>query len=473
MVQSAQLYFSSTAVRQRRTDVLRDNLPWAVESAHDGFYRVVVPSAVTAWRTQAKLAVAPASSSWARDGCQFGLYERGTHDVLPIPECAVHHPAINRAIQVLQECTAKVGTAAYSDDGGGLRYVQCQVERTTGKVCLTTVWQANSLKQTQPALSRLTKALQAAAPDLWHSMWCHCNDSMGNAIFHRDSRRWHRMVGPEYLREPLPTAGSVGNGKDSNVAPGWLYFTPMTFRQGNMDGFSILAVDVAKAVPSNAKVCELYAGVGGLGLTALAHHAANSEKPLQWIRCSDENPNNLRCFQRAVDSLPAVITGETQNRHAPRHQAEFNAPEMEDLTLAELAKFMEKGEDPFAPVGPKTSYSVASAAQALRAGQALGANVMIVDPPRRGLEESVLDELCKPFNPNQPYVESASLLSIPDDKVHWTNDVRTLIYVSCGFEALARDSEQLLKRGWELESATGYILFPGSDHVETVAIFQR
>jgi len=125
--------------------------------------------------------------------------------------------------------------------------------------------------------------------------------------------------------------------------------------------------------------------------------------------------------------------------------------------------------------GDKTSYLVASAAKALTDGQALGANVLIVDPPRRGLEQEVLDELCKPFNSYQIYVESKTVLTIPDDKVNWVNDVTTLVYVSCGFDALARDCERLLSSqgGWLLESATGYVLFPGSNHVETVAVFRR
>lgn len=473
------------------------------EEDDDDFYKVVIPSGVTQWRTQAKLAVAPASdNAWSRQaGCRFGLYQRGSHVVLPIPDCAVHHPSINRAIQILQECTAQAGTAAFSESSreGGLRYVQCQVERTTGKVILTLVWHADQLKDAQPALGRLVKALQTydKKESLWHSIWCHCNDSAGNVIFHRNPRRWHRLVGPEYCREPLPRMSSskAGNHNEEGSPAGWLYFSPMTFRQGNLDGFSVLALDVAQAVPPGSKVCELYAGVGVLGLTALAHHHYGPEA-LKWIRCSDENPHNPRCFNRAVDSLPSYVTGQgnknndnnkDRRRRSSGPKNEPSSSASEGLTLAQLAKLLEEGQDPFADSSgrnnannddgdePKTSYMVASAAQALRAGQALGANVLIVDPPRKGLEDAVLDELCKPFTPNQPYVDSASLLSIPDDKIHWTNDVRTLIYVSCGFEALARDAERLLtsRAGWKIQSATGYILFPGSDHVETLAIFER
>uniref|UniRef100_A0A7S2RYH2 Uncharacterized protein n=1 Tax=Eucampia antarctica TaxID=49252 RepID=A0A7S2RYH2_9STRA len=123
----------------------------------------------------------------------------------------------------------------------------------------------------------------------------------------------------------------------------------------------------------------------------------------------------------------------------------------------------------------KARYMVASATKALYEGQALGANVLIVDPPRKGLEEEVLTQLCKPHNPNQDYVEDPVLLQGPNHAIHWTNDVQIIIYVSCGFDALARDCDKLLtaSAGWELESSTGYILFPGTNHVETVAIFKR
>ena len=121
-------------------------------------------------------------------------------------------------------------------------------------------------------------------------------------------------------------------------------------------------------------------------------------------------------------------------------------------------------------VGSRITYSVADAAAALKAGQALGASVLLVDPPRKGLEDEVLDELCKPVNPKQPLVESPTLLALSDESVNWTNDVQRLIYVSCGFDALARDCDRLLSSsaGWMLESAAGYVLFPGSNHVETL-----
>ena len=94
------------------------------------------------------------------------------------------------------------------------------------------------------------------------------------------------------MREPLP----VGD-------QGYLFFSPLAFRQGNLDGFDVLANDVARAIPSGSTVCELYAGVGLLGITALAYHAKKGSEPLTWVRCSDENLANPRCFNRSIKSL--------------------------------------------------------------------------------------------------------------------------------------------------------------------------
>ena len=50
--------------------------------------------------------------------------------------------------------------------------------------------------------------------------------------------------------------------------------------------------------------------------------------------------------------------------------------------------------------------------------------------------------------------------------------MKRLIYVSCGFEALERDTKELLASGkWKIKSADGYVIFPGSNHIETVAVF--
>lgn len=57
------------------------------------------------WRTVAKLATRPVSK-WG--GVELGLFKLGSHDVLGIPECRVHHPSVNAAVEAVQASARKV-----------------------------------------------------------------------------------------------------------------------------------------------------------------------------------------------------------------------------------------------------------------------------------------------------------------------------------------------------------------------------
>ena len=74
------------------------------------------------------------------------------------------------------------------------------------------------------------------------------------------------------------------------------------------------------------------------------------------------------------------------------------------------------------------------------------ANVVIVDPPRSGLQVNALDAL-------------AALRP------------QGLFYVSCAPATLARDTKRSLKAGLRRDSAPPSALFPQTFHVETVSLF--
>mmetsp|Transcript_7752 Transcript_7752/g.12310 ORF Transcript_7752/g.12310 Transcript_7752/m.12310 type:complete len:91 (+) Transcript_7752:210-482(+) len=76
-----------------------------------------------------------------------------------------------------------------------------------------------------------------------------------------------------------------------------------------------------------------------------------------------------------------------------------------------------------------------------------GPDVLIVDPPRKGLDDVVLDKL--------------------DTELH---PPRRIVYVSCGFKAFKRDYSRLLRR-YRPVHAEGHVLFPGADHMETLCVF--
>jgi tRNA/tmRNA/rRNA uracil-C5-methylase (TrmA/RlmC/RlmD family) len=54
-----------------------------------------------------------------------------------------------------------------------------------------------------------------------------------------------------------------------------------------------------------------------------------------------------------------------------------------------------------------------------------------------------------------------------------SSPAKELLYVSCHFLSFQRDAEILLQNGWKIQTAEGYLMFPGTDHVEIVAKFKK
>lgn len=76
------------------------------------------------------------------------------------------------------------------------------------------------------------------------------------------------------------------------------------------------------------------------------------------------------------------------------------------------------------------------------------ADVIVVDPPRKGCEESVLDTMVR----MQP---------------------ERIVYVSCDSATLARDLKYLCERGYELKRVRAVDQFPQGVHVETVVLLSH
>jgi 23S rRNA (uracil1939-C5)-methyltransferase len=73
--------------------------------------------------------------------------------------------------------------------------------------------------------------------------------------------------------------------------------------------------------------------------------------------------------------------------------------------------------------------------------------VIVVDPPRAGLDKIVVVELIK-MQPN------------------------VIAYVSCDPSTLARDASLLISGGYTLEKVTPFDLFPQTFHIESISIFR-
>ena len=82
------------------------------------------------------------------------------------------------------------------------------------------------------------------------------------------------------------------------------------------------------------------------------------------------------------------------------------------------------------------------------AEQGFAPEVVVLDPPRSGLEKGVLDALMA----MKPQV---------------------IAYVSCDPATLARDVKRMARRGYRLASAAPFDMFPQTYHIETLAILKK
>lgn len=58
--------------------------------------------------------------------CCTGLFREGSHEVIPIPECAIHHPRINAAVEVVKQVGLralcfKLATFSQSEAGASVK----------------------------------------------------------------------------------------------------------------------------------------------------------------------------------------------------------------------------------------------------------------------------------------------------------------------------------------------------------------
>jgi 23S rRNA (uracil1939-C5)-methyltransferase len=174
-----------------------------------------------------------------------------------------------------------------------------------------------------------------------------------------------------------------------------IHYPPGAFGQSNLDIAQRLIEHLREQIPPGAKVLEYYAGVGAIGLSVLD-------------RVSEAQMNEVS--PHSLEGLELGIAG---------------------LDPASRAKIC-----------------IIPGEAGANAWRAAGAQVVIVDPPRKGLDPEL----------------SALLSEQPPAR---------LLYVSCALESLRKDVERLTSRGrLRLASLTAFNLLPFTEHVETVARFE-
>lgn len=395
------------------------------------------------WRCRAKLAVRGSSVSPL-----IGLYEEGTHNVVDIPDCQAHHPNINAAVQLLKQGIAQFDIEPYNEDErtGELRYVQMAVtthstnlpfsERyKNGKVQVSLVW--NSRSEDSPSAERLN----SLAKFLWARGGPRSSVHLIHSVwanFQTSSNniifgnRWRHLLGERDFWEHV---GGIDISLD-----------PSSFGQANIRAFDSLLKKLHKYVPYGSSVTDLYAGAGVIGLSLAVSRKCRS------VKCIEINKEAKISFEKTVARLVNSVDSRISWHHA-------------DTSTEPLSWLV-------------------------------GSDVAVVDPPRKGLDESVVDVLRNiasaerkvnrsensMFSPNKdekrPWILRSREESVKvESKTTWEETQslpQTLIYISCGWESFKEDCKSLLSsKAWHLEKAHGFNFFPGTQSIEVLAIFKR
>ena len=208
--------------------------------------------------------------------------------------------------------------------------------------------------------------------------------------FNAHCERSNTILGPDFQHwcGPVSVVERFGGAA--------VHYPPGAFGQSNLEIAQRIVEHVRAQIPDGARVAEFYAGVGAIGLSVLARACD--------IRMNEVSPHSLQGLELGLAGL------DSENR-------------------AKVSLFP-------------------GAAGAARPAAA-GTQVVIADPPRRGLDPELAEYLSE-----QP----------PE----------RFLYVSCALDSLLRDAAQLTSRGTlRLGALTAFNLLPFTEHVEIVARFER
>ena len=326
-----------------------------------------------------------------------GCYAAGSHAVVDQAECLVQEPSLSRLAWAVRDWAAAHRLPIYRESAGTgwLRHLLLRRGGGTGEILLGLVTNGASIKSFDPRallpdLLRRAREAIAAGPE---------GGELVGIVQSVNSRRTNVVLGEEEipwwgspeLRETLgPFSFRAGLSAFLQVNP---YQTPRLY-------------DLAVAsLPPGARVLDLYSGVGAIAFWA-ARRAA-------WVVAVEENPAAVDAGRRA-----AAENGIGNVRFLAADAARVLAdpgglPAQDGIDPAEIA----------------------------------GAEAILADPPRKGLEEKAREAL-----------------------EH--SRASRFVYVSCHPASLARDA-RALAGAWRLEAVKPIDLFPHTRHVECVAVFGK
>ncbi len=352
----------------------------------------------------------------SRDGRLIaGFYAGRTHTIIECLDCLLGSKVNAWILDAVLKHMERYGIEPYDETtGSGLvRHVMTRVGFRTGQIMVCIVVNGRSLPHSDELCATL-----AAIPGMT-SVTLNSNLEKTNVIMGKDLKV---LWGTEYIEDLI---GDVR-----------FRISPLSFYQVNPLQTQKLYEKVLEyaGLTGQETVWDLYCGIGtiSLFLAQKAQKVYGVELVPEAIRDAQQNAElngimNAEFYVgRAEDVLPQKYAEETQKkRMGETRKSEGEAQKQIVVDTQKCARGTQKC-----------------------AGERIRADVIVVDPPRKGCEESVLETMVQ----MQP---------------------QRIVYVSCDSATLARDLKYLGERGYEVQKVCPVDMFGNSVHVETVCLLSK
>jgi 23S rRNA (uracil1939-C5)-methyltransferase len=347
---------------------------------------VLAATSVTGYRSKGKYVIGPGPG-----GLVLGAYAPRSHEVVDTAGCRVVEPAIDRVAGAVRAALNRTGLPAYDERrrAGVLRYAILRTG-SAGEVLIGLVTAGPAHDE------RLLGAARELGqhPDVAGVVWLENQAESGALLDPQGALAC--LAG-----RPTVTEHVSGPGPDSQVA---IELGVGDFFQIHRAQAACLYAEVARQAaalapaargPAGMQVIDLYTGVGGIAF-ALARTGARVL--------------GVEAFAGAVAAARAAAA-----RAGVSEQVHFCAGDAADLG---------------------------------RLTEAAQPDLIVVNPPRKGLQADA---------------RAALIAAAPVG----------IVYVSCGPASLARDLAALVQAGWRIERVQPVDLMPGTPQIETVVSLRR
>lgn len=307
-----------------------------------------------------------------------GFFRKRSHDVVPIDNFVIQHPAIDEAIITVRNILEEFGIRGYVEENhrGDIKHILVRRGQFTKEVMITLVSRTKNLRYKE----EITKRIVDEVPNVV-SVVRNINIKRTNVILGRD---FEVLYGEDAYTDTLFN---------------------LTFKISHQSFFQVNSIQTEKLYQTaidyadlsrNDIVIDAYSGIGTMTLVA-------AQKARQVY---------------GIEVVKSAVKNAKEN-------AKLN--NIDNVTFE---------------VGKAEEWMVNQAKKGLEI------DVMIVDPPRKGLDKTFIN---------------AALETSP----------KRIVYVSCNPSTLARDLKLFTEGGYELKKVQPVDMFPQTYHVECVVLMEK